>query len=104
MRTMVRVAVLALAASAAFLAPPLAMARETAGLQVAQLGESYGDRPVRRIRRAPIRRARTRIEVRPGFFEPVPPGTRRECVGTLVQEFRPSGTVIVPRQQCWWER
>jgi hypothetical protein len=26
----------------------------------------------------------------------------RECNATYVQEFRPSGTVIVPRMNCFW--
>jgi hypothetical protein len=27
----------------------------------------------------------------------------RQCRATLVKEYRLSGTVIVPRMQCWWE-
>jgi len=27
----------------------------------------------------------------------------RQCRSQLVKEYRPSGTVIVPRMQCWWE-
>jgi hypothetical protein len=27
----------------------------------------------------------------------------RQCRATLVKEYRVSGTVIVPHQQCWWE-
>jgi hypothetical protein len=27
----------------------------------------------------------------------------RQCRSTLVKEYRISGTVIVPRMQCWWE-
>jgi hypothetical protein len=27
----------------------------------------------------------------------------RQCRATLVKEYRASGTVIVPRMQCWWE-
>jgi len=44
---------------------------------------------------------RTRPRIR------VYPGQRllyRECTFRLVQEWRPSGTVIVPRQRCWWVR
>jgi hypothetical protein len=26
----------------------------------------------------------------------------RECNATYVQEYRPSGTVIVPRMSCFW--
>ena len=36
----------------------------------------------------------------------VTPGARlyRDCNFKLVQEFRPSGTVVVPRMRCWWVR
>jgi hypothetical protein len=41
---------------------------------------------------------RPRIRVYPGRL------LYRECTFRLVQEWRPSGTVIVPRQRCWWVR
>jgi hypothetical protein len=58
-------------------------------------------------------RPRTRIIVRPlrsdtGIYpSPAPynypgPNAVRECDANYVQEFRPSGTVIVPRMHCWW--
>jgi hypothetical protein len=62
------------------------------------------------------RRSRTRIEVypeRPPAALPYPrrgdvswpgPGAVRDCVFRLEPEYRPSGTVIVPRQSCWWVR
>ena len=28
---------------------------------------------------------------------------KRHCRAWLAKEYRVSGTVIVPRQQCWWE-
>jgi hypothetical protein len=31
------------------------------------------------------------------------PGYVRQCNAQLVKEYRPSGTVIVPVQRCWWE-
>jgi hypothetical protein len=63
-------------------------------------------------------RARTRIRVTPIYpyrLESLPyptpypyeypgPGAVRQCTARLVEEFRPSGTVIVPRMTCWWER
>ena len=63
-------------------------------------------------------RARTRIRVTPAYpyrLESLPypppykyeypgPNAVRQCSARLVQEFRPSGTVIVPRMTCWWER
>lgn len=45
---------------------------------------------------------RTRITVRPRRTA-LGPNAVRQCRAWLAQEFRPSGTVIVPRQQCWWE-
>jgi hypothetical protein len=32
------------------------------------------------------------------------PNAVRVCNATYVQEFRPSGTVIVPRMSCYWTR
>src|SRR5215510_12488039 len=32
------------------------------------------------------------------------PNAVRQCAAHMVQEFRPSGTVIVPRVRCWWAR
>ena len=32
------------------------------------------------------------------------PNAVRECSATYVQEHRPSGTVIVPRMNCYWRR
>jgi hypothetical protein len=63
------------------------------------------------------RRPRTQLTIRPRgypyrtFHSPYPlpydieypgPNATRQCVARLVQEARPSGTVIVPRMQCWW--
>lgn len=31
------------------------------------------------------------------------PLAKRHCRFWLAQEYRVSGTVIVPRQRCWWE-
>ena len=68
--------------------------------------------------RAQQARARTRLRVRPIYpyrryhsLYPVPyasnipgPNAKRECVARYVEEYRPSGTVIVPRMRCWWVR
>jgi hypothetical protein len=58
------------------------------------------------------RRPRTRLRVQPYYYEPNAedvypryyPGRNavRECNATYVQEYRPSGTVIVPRMNCFW--
>ena len=31
------------------------------------------------------------------------PNAKRHCRFWLAQEYRVSGTVIVPRQRCWWQ-
>ncbi|WP_409192750.1 hypothetical protein [Bradyrhizobium sp. RDM4] len=59
----------------------------------------------------PRTRSRTRLRVTPyyspdGVYPRYNPGPDavRECNATYVQEFRPSGTVIVPRMSCYWRR
>ena len=42
--------------------------------------------------------APTRLRVYPGRL------LYRDCNFRLVQQWRPDGTVIVPRQRCWWVR
>ncbi len=61
-----------------------------------------------------FRRPPTRLRVYPRYYryEQWPadvyprynpgPNAVRECYATYVQEFRPSGTVIVPRMSCHW--
>jgi hypothetical protein len=41
---------------------------------------------------------RPRIRVHPGRL------LFRECTFRLVQEWRPTGRYVVPRQRCWWVR
>jgi hypothetical protein len=58
-----------------------------------------------------VRRPPTRLRVQP-YYEPNAEGVYpryypgrnavRECNATYVQEYRPSGTVIVPRMNCFW--
>ena len=44
------------------------------------------------------RRPPTRFRVYPGRL------LYRDCSFRLAQQWRPSGTVIVPVQRCWWVR
>jgi len=90
-----RSAALVLAAALVVLAAWPALALDGANRQFAQVvqADATSEEPVR-----PVRHARTQIEVTP--VRPM----HRECSFRLVQEFRPSGTVIVPRQRCWWVR
>ena len=55
------------------------------------------------------RRPPTRIRVYPRYnpddvYPRYFPGRNavRDCTATLVEEFRPSGTVITPRMNCFW--
>ena len=59
-----------------------------------------------------VRRPSTRLRVQPYYYEPNAEGVYpryypgrnavRECNATYVQEYRPSGAVIVPRMSCFW--
>ncbi|WP_438276677.1 hypothetical protein [Nitrobacter sp.] len=55
---------------------------------------------------AQTRRPRVRIyrEDERGVYPKYNPGPDavRDCTAHYVQEFRPSGTVIVPRMNCYW--
>jgi hypothetical protein len=46
--------------------------------------------------------SRQRIIITPGRTKPGPNSTR-ECQARLVEQYRPSGTVIVPVMHCWWQ-
>jgi hypothetical protein len=41
-------------------------------------------------------------DVYPRYFPG--PNAVRDCTATYVQEYRPSGTVIVPHMNCYWRR
>jgi len=60
----------------------------------------------RRVRRPSTRlRVYPRYELEPdGVYPRYYPGRNavRDCIATYVQEYRPSGTVIVPRMNCYW--
>jgi hypothetical protein len=54
-----------------------------------------------------LRRPTTRLHVTPNYEGVYPhydpgPNAVRECNATYVQEYRLSGTVIVPRMHCFW--
>ena len=51
---------------------------------------------------AAARSSRPRVVIQPRSYR-LPPNARRECRAKLVQEYRVSGPVIVPRMTCWWE-
>jgi len=45
-----------------------------------------------------------RIRVHPLAQSYPGPDAVRQCASWLASEYRPSGTVIVPKMRCWWER
>ena len=45
-----------------------------------------------------------RIRVHPLAQSYPGPDAVRQCASWLATEYRPSGTVIVPKMRCWWER
>jgi hypothetical protein len=83
---------------------PVRAQSTTAGVHLAQAG-SPDDAVPPRVRRPP-----TRLRIYPnyeGLPEVAPryypgPNAVRVCNTDYVQEYRPSGTVIVPRISCYW--
>jgi hypothetical protein len=80
----------------------------TQGTQIAQASQ-----PDELFTQPPARRPARRLRVYPqypaepdGVYPRYFPGPNavRECSATYVQEYRPSGTVIVPRMSCHWRR
>jgi hypothetical protein len=79
-------------------------------IRLAQATPPYTTAPYR------VRRPPTRLKVYPQYYrynqwpdDVYPrydpgPNAVRECNATYVQEFRPSGTVIVPHMSCYWRR
>ena len=78
------------------------------GLQTAQAAQRAATEVSAQRR---VRRPTTRLRVEP-YYEPNTEGVYpryypgrnavRECNATYVQEYRPSGPVIVPRMNCFW--
>ena len=104
----VGVAVLALAFAGTFLLPlAAAQAQTMPRVQAAQASQSAGTGISAQSRR--YRRPPTRIRVYPRYdpddvYPRYFPGRNavRDCTATYVEEFRPSGTVITPRLNCFW--
>lgn len=80
------------------------------GTRIAQASQSPAGELVAQ---PPVRRPPKRLRIYPryqaepdGVYPRYFPGPNavRECNATYVQEYRPSGTVIVPRMSCHWRR
>jgi hypothetical protein len=98
------VAALSLAFAGIFLLPVAVPAQTAPRAQASQGVDTDVSAQSRTVRRPPTRlRVYPRYnpdDVYPRYF----PGRNavRDCTATYVQEFRPSGTVITPRVNCFW--
>jgi hypothetical protein len=109
--TGIRMAALSAAFAGALALPATAASAQTAqqGLRTAQAAQPVASETSAQRRVRPP----TRLRVYPNY-EPGPAGVYpryypgrnavRECNATYVQEYRPSGTVIVPHMSCYWRR
>jgi lipoprotein-anchoring transpeptidase ErfK/SrfK len=105
----IRTAAIWLAFAGTLVLPAAATRAQTApqGMRTAQPSQPVASEmsAQRRIRR-PVTRLRVypQYEWVPDVYPRYNPGPNavRDCNATYVQEFRPSGTVIVPRMSCFW--
>jgi hypothetical protein len=93
------------------LLPAAGAQAETApsGMRTAQASQPMAaDVSAQRRIRQPLRRLPIypRYEWEPDVYPRYNPGPNavRDCTATYVQEYRPSGTVIVPHMNCYWRR
>ena len=105
---MMRIGTAALLAALAgiFLLPGASAQAQTApsGIKAARAAPSDVSAQRRRaIRRVPVY---PRDLWEPDVYPRYNPGPNavRDCTATYVQEYRPSGTVITPRMNCYWRR
>jgi hypothetical protein len=104
-----------LAFAAALLATAVFAASDGAWAQSATAIKQIAPAPLQQTatdlsaQRRRARRPPTRLRIYPryspdGVYPRYDPGPNaiRDCTATYVQEFRPSGTVIVPRMNCFW--
>ena len=105
----IRTAAISIALAGVFSLPAAGAEAQTApqGTRTAQASQPTADA------RPEARRPTTRLRIYPryqaepeGVYPRYFPGQNavRECNATYVQEYRPSGTVIVPRMSCYWRR
>ena len=89
-------------ASPAVNAQPVAAQSQVREAQNGVSTEFSAQRRTRRIQIYPRREGHWQPDVVP-HYDPGPNAVR-VCNAQYVQEFRPSGTVIVPHMSCYWRR
>jgi lipoprotein-anchoring transpeptidase ErfK/SrfK len=97
-------AVVAVFLAGALVLPSQASRAQSASSSVRVAQAAPTDAPPPPIRRTPRLRIYPNYEAVPEVDPRYYPGPNavRECNATYVQEYRPSGTVIVPRMHCFW--
>ncbi|WP_041802281.1 hypothetical protein [Rhodopseudomonas palustris] len=91
-----------------FSAPQMAAAQSGQGAPQASSGVAASDLSAqRRATRWPPTRLRVYPIYRSDSYGVIPrynpgPNAVRDCTATYVEEYRPSGTVITPRMNCFW--
>jgi hypothetical protein len=104
---MKRIVTVAISAALVGLLLPGAHAQTaTSGLRAAQASTPTVT-DVSSQRRKPLRRVPIyRNEWEPDVYPRYNPGPNavRDCTATYAREYRPSGTVITPRMNCYWRR
>ncbi len=73
-----------------------------AAVEISSQATTMRTRPRIRIYPRYPRRPYTTLYPLPYGVDYPGPNAVRQCVSRLVPEYRPSGTVIVPRMRCWW--
>ena len=81
--------------------PPAQAVAQNAGAAENATPAPAGDSAAAKPARA---RPPARIRVHPLAQSYPGPDAVRQCTAWLAPEYRPSGTVIVPKMRCWWER
>jgi len=105
----IRTAAILAAFAIAFALPAASAGAQTAaqGTRIAQAAQPADNEAIEPRRVRPPTRLRVYPRTEPsldGVYPRYYPGRNavRECNATYVQEYRPSGTVIVPRMSCVW--
>ena len=104
-----RIGIAALSLAFAVMLPPPDSAQAQSAGAAAQLAKAQSGTTDFSAQSRKTRRPPTRVYVYPRYnpddvyprYDPGPNAVR-ECTAHLVQEFRPSGTVITPRMNCFW--
>ncbi|MGA7810204.1 hypothetical protein [Bradyrhizobium sp.] len=100
---MIRIALAAILLALGLVSLAARDAKAESALRVAQVQDPDAPPPRR------VHRPATRLRVTPNYDDVYPrynpgPNAVRECNASYVQEFRPSGTVIVPHMHCFWRQ